>query len=98
LPFGRVSAGVANAWAARHGGNWSIHCADLMYRTASVRALGGWAGTPSDDDIVMFAALSEVTDGWFDEALTWLYRQHPSPAHPYWACPNFVSAGECRLT
>jgi glycosyltransferase involved in cell wall biosynthesis len=77
LPFGRVRAGVVNAWAAAYGGNWPIHCAGVMYRTASVRALGGWAATPSDEDIALFAALSEVTDGWFDAALTWLYRQHP---------------------
>lgn len=77
LPFGIVRAGAVNAWANEHGGNWPIHCAGVMYRTASIRALGGWAATPADDDIAMFAAISEVTDGWFDESLTWLYRQHP---------------------
>lgn len=76
LPFGLVPAGQANDWAAQHGGNWPIHCAGVMYRTASVRALGGWVAVPFDEDLIMFAALSEVTDGWFDESLTWLYRQH----------------------
>ncbi|MDI1466285.1 glycosyltransferase family A protein [Catellatospora sp. KI3] len=78
LPFGRVPAGAANAWAEARGGNWPIHCAGLLARTASVRALGGWGGVPTDDDIALFAALSEVTDGWFDPAITWLYRQHPN--------------------
>lgn len=76
LPLGVVGAGVVNAWAAAHGGNWPIHCAGAMYRTASLRAVGGWAGAPADEDVIMFAALSEITDGWFDPSLTWLYRQH----------------------
>lgn len=76
LPFGIIAPGEANAWAAQHGGNWPIHCAGAMFRTASLRALGGWAAVPFDEDLVMFAALSQITDGWFDESLTWLYRQH----------------------
>jgi hypothetical protein len=76
LPFGVISAGTVNAWASEHGGNWPIHCAGIMYRTASVRAIGGWGAVPFDEDLVMFAALSEMTDGWFDQSLTWLYRQH----------------------
>jgi glycosyltransferase involved in cell wall biosynthesis len=76
LPFGIVPAGVVNAWAIEHGANWPIHCAGVMYRTASVRALGGWAAVPFDEDLVMFAALSQITAGWFDESHTWLYRQH----------------------
>ena len=60
-----------------HGGNWPIHCAGLVMRTSSLRAVGGYAGLPFDDDIAMFAALSEATDGWWDERHTWLYRQHP---------------------
>lgn len=77
IPFGRVQAGAINAWAARHEANWPIHCAGLMLRTSSLRALGGWGAAPTDDDLVMFAALSEAADGHFAEALTWLYRQHP---------------------
>lgn len=90
LPFGRVEAGVVNVWALEHGGNWPIHCAGLMYRTASVRAMGGWGGLPFDEDLALFAALSEVTCGWFDSAFTWLYRQHPqqlvrSSANDQWS-------------
>lgn len=50
-------------------GNWPIHCAGLMMRTATLRALGGWAATPADDDLAMFAALSKVVDGYNDPAL-----------------------------
>jgi glycosyltransferase involved in cell wall biosynthesis len=80
LPYGRVKAGLVNQWAEEHEGNWPIHCAGLTMRTESVRALGGWAGLPNDEDIVLFAALSEITDGYNDEAVTWLYRQHPDQA------------------
>ena len=77
LPFGIVTAGTANRWADEHGGNWPVHCAGLMIRMEILRAIGGWAGTPVDDDIVLFAALSELSRGWNEEAVTWLYRHHP---------------------
>ncbi|PRY44827.1 glycosyltransferase family 2 protein [Umezawaea tangerina] len=76
LPFGLVKAGEANAWAEAHGGNWPVHCAGLLVRTDSLRAVGGWASSPVDDDLVAFAALSELGDGWNEQAVTWLYRQH----------------------
>jgi glycosyltransferase involved in cell wall biosynthesis len=78
LPFGRIAAGSVNSWAIDHDGNWPIHCAGLMYRTASLRALGGWGGLPFDEDIILFSALSEIAHGWFTETVTWLYRQHPN--------------------
>lgn len=81
LPYGRIQAGSVNDWAIEHGGNWPIHCAALTLRTATVRSLGGWAASPADDDISMFAALSEISDGMNDPELTWLYRQHAQQAH-----------------
>jgi len=86
LPLGRVAPGLVNSWAEDQGGNWPIHCAGLMMRAASLRAVGGWGGAPFDDDLIMFAALSEVTDGWAEEEITWLYRQHPAQAtrDPHW--------------
>jgi glycosyltransferase involved in cell wall biosynthesis len=77
IPFGLIPAGTMNHWAATHDGNWPIQCAALMIRTTPLRALGGWTGIPHDDDVSMFAALSEITDGYYDKALTWLYRHHP---------------------
>ena len=77
LPLGHVPAGAVNEWANAHDGNWPVHCAGLMMRTATVRAIGGWAGFPYDDDIIMFACLSEIADGYNEPATTWLYRQHP---------------------
>ncbi|WP_026454105.1 glycosyltransferase family 2 protein [Saccharomonospora iraqiensis] len=81
LPFGTVARGTVNDWAIEHGGNWPIHCAALMMRTELVRALGGWAGAPIDEDIVMFAALSELVNGYNDPAVTWLYRLHEQQTH-----------------
>jgi glycosyltransferase involved in cell wall biosynthesis len=77
LPFGVFRRGDVNKWAEADGGNWPIHCAALMMRTTALRAVGGWAGLPYDDDIGMFAALSELADGYHHQELTWLYRQHP---------------------
>lgn len=76
LPYGRIPAGTVNAWAESHRGNWPIHGAGLMLRSTSLRALGGWAGLPVDEDLGMFAALSEIADGHHFDGVTWLYRQH----------------------
>lgn len=86
LPFGVTRPGTVNDWATEHEGNWPVHCAAMMARTTTLRALGGWAATPSDDDIALFSALFELTPGFQEEALTWLYRQHDAQTHrsPQW--------------
>lgn len=81
LPHGELPPGVANSDAIERKGNWSIHCAGLMIRTAVLRALGGWVASWGDDDVVMFAGLSEITSGYNEPAVTWLYRQHPGQLH-----------------
>ncbi|UVS78385.1 glycosyltransferase [Actinokineospora sp. UTMC 2448] len=81
LPFGKVRAGVVNDWAIEHGGNWPIHCAGLLMRTQLVRAFGGWGGSPVDDDIIMFSAISECVDGVNFPETTWLYRVHDRQTH-----------------
>ncbi len=52
-----------------------------MLRTEVLRALGGWVASWGDDDIVMFAGLSEVVHSYNDPALTWLYRPHSGQLH-----------------
>ncbi len=52
-----------------------------MIRTQVLRALGGWVAGWGDDDVVMFAGLSEITQGYNDPAVTWLYRQHAGQLH-----------------
>jgi glycosyltransferase involved in cell wall biosynthesis len=81
IPFGHMPAGTVNKFAIDHGGNWPIHAAALMMRTASFRALGGWTGIPYDDELATFAALSQAGDGFYEETLTWLYRHHPKQTH-----------------
>jgi len=81
LPFGPLQPGVVNSDALDHGGNWAIHCAGLMLRTEVLRALGGWVASWGDDDIAMFAGFSEVTQGYHEPTVTWLYRQHPHQLH-----------------
>lgn len=81
LPYGVLPAGRVNTWATEHGGNWPILCAGLMMRTGYLRALGGWVASPADDDVAMFAALSELANGYNEPTVTWLYRHHPEQTH-----------------
>lgn len=81
LPYGVIPPGLANSAAIERDGNWVVHCAGLMLRTQVLRALGGWVAGWGDDDIVMFAGLSEITQGYNDPTVTWLYRQHPGQLH-----------------
>lgn len=81
IDFGLQPAGRVNKWAEQHGGNWPIHCAALMMRTNSLRALGGWTGIPYDDEVALFAGLSEVTDGYYEREIIWLYRHHSLQTH-----------------
>ncbi len=89
-PYGRMPAGRLTAWVDEHGGNWPIPCAGVLYRATTIRALGGWVALPIGQDIAMLAAVAELTDGWQDEAKTWLYRQHEGqvsrhPAYDDWS-------------
>ena len=81
VPFGLKRAGEVNEFAEADGGNWPIHGAALMLRTATFRALGGWTGIPYDDELATFAALSQGCAGYYEEAVTWLYRHHPGQLH-----------------
>ncbi|MGL5824791.1 MAG: glycosyltransferase family 2 protein [Nocardioides sp.] len=81
FPHGVIPAGHVNQWARDHDGNWPIHCANLMMRTSTVRALGGWVASPTDDDIALLSALTEMADGYNASNRTWLYRIHPDQAH-----------------
>jgi glycosyltransferase involved in cell wall biosynthesis len=76
MPHGLIPPGEVNRWAERHGGNWPLHGGGLAARTETLRAIGGWTGIPLDDDLAALAALFEVTLGWHDHGVTWLYRIH----------------------
>ncbi len=77
LPYGAIKAGAVYEWATGNKGNWPIHCAGLMIRTDTLRAIGGWPAIITDDDLAMCAALSEVADGYNEQTVTWLYRSTP---------------------
>lgn len=79
--FGRVPAGHINDRVVSNGGQWPVHCASLMLRASLLRAVGGWAALPTDDELSMFTAISELSDGWHFEPITWLYRQYPEQIH-----------------
>jgi glycosyltransferase involved in cell wall biosynthesis len=81
LPFGPIPPGMANDHAISRAGNWAVHCAGLILRAPVLRALGGWITGAGDDDVIMFAGLSEITTGYNDPTTTWLYRQHPAQIH-----------------
>ncbi|HEX3787556.1 MAG TPA: hypothetical protein VHW44_06825 [Pseudonocardiaceae bacterium] len=75
-----MNLAFCHAWATEHEGNWPIHRAGLMIRTAHLRAIGGWVASPADD-VAMFAALSEVASGHNEPTVTWLYRHHEQQTH-----------------
>jgi glycosyltransferase involved in cell wall biosynthesis len=81
LPFGFLMAGQMTEWAMNHAGTWPVHATGLMVHTAALRAIGGWPAIPVGDDVAMFGALAETTDGYNDPAVTWLYRHHPNQNH-----------------
>jgi glycosyltransferase involved in cell wall biosynthesis len=93
FPHGLIRAGQVNQWARDHEGNWPIHCANLMMRTNTARALGGWVASPADDDIALLAALTQIADGYATSQHTWLYRIHPDQAHRSEAWTSRSSAG-----
>ncbi|MCP2340472.1 glycosyltransferase family A protein [Actinomadura rupiterrae] len=93
IPFGLKRPGEVNEFAEADGGNWPIHGAALMLRTATFRALGGWTGIPYDDELATFAALSQICEGYYDEAITWLYRHHPGQTHRTEGAQQLSAAG-----
>jgi glycosyltransferase involved in cell wall biosynthesis len=75
LPAGIVGPGVVGQYLMDHR-MCPLHCAGLTMRTATVRALGGWAANPRTEDIELLAALSELTPGYLEPAESWIYRMH----------------------
>ncbi|OLT48979.1 hypothetical protein BJF85_11065 [Saccharomonospora sp. CUA-673] len=63
------------------GGSWSQMCAGLTARTDLVRALGGWMAAPRSEDVGLMTALAELSDGYVDDEVGWLYRRHRAQTH-----------------
>jgi glycosyltransferase involved in cell wall biosynthesis len=75
FPAGPVAPGALNVFTEEHG-EPPVSCAGLTMRTATVRALGGWAANPCSEDVALLAAVAELTPGYITPEVTWLIRQH----------------------
>jgi hypothetical protein len=75
FPAGPVEAGKLNEFTLEFG-EPPVSCAGLTMRTATVRALGGWAANPCSEDVALLAAVAELTAGYITPEVTWLIRQH----------------------
>lgn len=77
---GRVPRGSLGA-LTDSAGRWSVYCAGLTARIDVVRALGGWMAVPRSEDVGLLTVLAELTDGYIDPEVRWLYRRHPVQTH-----------------
>ncbi|MFC9973475.1 glycosyltransferase [Spirillospora sp. NPDC127200] len=75
-PCGLVPAGTIGR-LYEETGLCQAACAGLVAPTELVRAFGGWGALPRAQDVALFIALSELFDGYQEQAVTWLYRKHP---------------------
>lgn len=62
-------------------GRWSVYCAGLTVRADLVQALGGWVASPRSEDVGLLTALAELSDGYLDVEVSWLYRRHAAQTH-----------------
>jgi glycosyltransferase involved in cell wall biosynthesis len=86
LPEGIVRPGVVGDYLRMHR-RCPIHCAGLTMRTTTVRAVGGWAANPRVEDIELLAGISELTPGYLEAEVGWIYRMHDGQTvhEPRWA-------------
>lgn len=75
LATGIIEAGALNELVTEHD-PLPVHPAGLTLRTATTRALGGWAANPRADDNSLMVAIAELTPGYLTPEVTWLYRKH----------------------
>lgn len=79
IPPGYVEARAVSAFIETND-MVPIACPGLTLRTATARALGGWAANPRWEDTALFVAIAELTPGYITPEITWLYRQHDGQA------------------
>ncbi|WP_158846692.1 glycosyltransferase family 2 protein [Saccharothrix deserti] len=75
LPAGVVERGVVGTFVLDHG-HTPVPCGGITARSATVRALGGWAAVPRAEDLALVVALSELAPGFLTPDVTFLYRRH----------------------
>jgi hypothetical protein len=48
----------------------------ITARSATIRALGGWAAVPRAEDLALVVALAELAPGFLTPDVTFPYRRH----------------------
>jgi hypothetical protein len=74
-PTGRVDAGAVSDFMLANG-KAPFLLNGIAFRTSTIRALGGWVATPNGEDLLLVAAVGELTPGYHTPETLWLYRQH----------------------
>jgi hypothetical protein len=78
---GRLGPAVLVRDWERRGGSCSIVVASAMWRTACVRAHGGWTGTVAGVDVLLLLAVASVHPARCVDCDTYVYRSHPHQIH-----------------
>ena len=78
---GRIDPGVLIRDWERRGGSCSIVVASAMWRTAYVRAHGGWPATVAGLDVLLLLAINDLHPARCLDCDTYLYRDHPEQVH-----------------
>jgi glycosyltransferase involved in cell wall biosynthesis len=76
-PTGYVKAGVVGDYVLADGESFLPFLPNtLTYRSATVRAMGGWSATANGEDTMLLVAVTELAPGYHSPEVTWLWRQH----------------------
>jgi glycosyltransferase involved in cell wall biosynthesis len=78
---GRIDPGVLVRDWERRGGSCSIVVASSMWRTAFVRAHGGWPAAIAGLDVLLLLAINGLHPARCLDSDTYLYRSHPQQVH-----------------
>jgi len=78
---GRIDPGVLLRDWERRGGSCSIVVASAMWRTACVRAHGGWPAAVAGLDVLLLLAVNGLHPARCLDCDTYLYRTHPEQVH-----------------
>ena len=89
---GYVEAGFVTEHILEHGYSPFLQNG-VAYRTATIRALGGWVATPHGEDFAMHAAITELAPGYYTPEVIFLYRQHDEQTsrRPEWISRRSMS-------
>ena len=78
LPVGYYEAGEVMRYWESYDQAFPMNTAGILMRTDSLRALGGWHGVPSAEDMGMVTRLTNAHAGVMLPEVTYHYRKHES--------------------